>query len=348
MRRIFFIVLLFFCTVVSTARGVGAYAREACGAERSVSGGPIPEGYVSGSSSEVGVTFDFEGVEALLGWFDDGMPLEEVDEIADLPAHWLAQRLLHRNDPDVETTFAEAMRAFATGGDSLAAADYLLPAAFERRQEIRELMGALRESHDAEERVAEVFPEVDLNFKTYFTAVGWQWGDAMSTSLDGVPVQVFNLTIIDRSYGRSLEEKADAFDNVLAHELFHSAVGERFDEPSTVEQTALWLVWNEGMAHWVADADTVRSMDGETLTRLRKSTFEGLARVGEVVFDTRRSRDDRLQTLLGATVGSYWSKSVAMAGLFMALDIEAALGRERLLECARRGPEYFVLTYTLL
>lgn len=306
--------------------------------------------------------FDTESVDALLKWFDDGSPLEAIPELTTLPANRFMEQLLLQNEVDAGP-FADALAAFA---EDHTRSEYLLAEAYTRREQIAALARAVADPSVAEgvlQYVMDYFPQ-DFDagqlpaYEVWFTATGWQWGDAMMFSYDpetlevgegGKPATIFDLTLISSLYGNGVQEQLGTFKNVLKHELFHAVLADyrtlkQIPEPETTEEQADYLLYNEGIAHYLANPEIFRQQSDE-LKEKEQAAFRRYSEQRRVIFDATRPEEVRMAAIQQGVQGPYWDKYIAVTGLFMAARIEQLGGRELLRECIARGPEYFIDTY---
>ena len=262
--------------------------------------------------------------------------------------------------------FADALAAFSADSTRT---EYLLAEAYSRREHLAELVDRLSDPAVTSyiwEYVTGFFPDdfptAELPpYEVFFTATGWHLGDAMvfsynpetygiaddETADGGKPVIMFNLTLVSSFYGDSAEQQIRSFQNVMAHELFHALLSDyrawrQIPPPQTIEERALFALYNEGIAHYLADGEVIRS-HGDELKEKEQEVRRRFEEQWRVIFDPDQPDEIREAALRdGTQAASYWDKYIAVTGLFMTADIDLQGGRELLRECIARGPEYFV------
>jgi len=289
----------------------------------------------------------------------------------------LAGELLLGEEPE-SVPFESALGLFADGfearqgvwpgssRDSAAVAGWLLPVAFDNRVAIDSLSRAMTDPSVTKEaigRVADYFPKdfsPSASYDVFFTATGWQWGDAMTFSYEseggvyrlsdeGRPAMMFNLTLVAETYGADTRARIATCGNVLAHELFHAMLADYRSvhgiAPSeTFERQLAENLFNEGLAHYIADGEMIRS-EYERFRDRETAAFDTLSEKSAVIFDPEVAPELRRQAIDEGLYGPYWSKYVCVAGLFAAYHIEQYGGTELLVECVEKSPEFFVETY---
>ncbi len=314
--------------------------------------------------------FRTESIEALLAWFDDGSPIEAIPDLTPLFANRLMEQVVFLREMGEKVPFADALGVFASDTTH---ADYLLAEAYSRRERLAELVAELSDpavTRHIWEYVTGFFPD-DFPadelppYEVFFTATGWHLGDAMVFSYNpetckitddedtddaAKSVVMFNLTLVSSLYGDSAEQQIRSFQNVMAHELFHALLSDyrawrQIPTPRTIEEQALFTLYNEGIAHYLADGAFIRSRGDELNDRelAARRRFEEQWRVICNPDQPDELREAALRE--GTQAASYWDKYIAVTGLFMAAHIDRRGGRELLRECIARGPEYFVETW---
>ncbi len=311
--------------------------------------------------AQLRMQFHTESVDSLLAWFDEGTPSDAIPVLTTLPANRFMEQLLLHNEAG-GTSFSDALAAFA---DDRTHPDYLLAEAYTRRKQIATLAQAMVDPAVTEgvwQYVIDYFPQ-DFDagqfpaYEVWFTATGWQWGDAMTFSYNpenyeigdvGKPAIIFNLTLICSLYGEGLQQQLSTFQNVLKHELFHAVLADyrtlkQIPEPETIEELADYSLYNEGIAHYLANAEMFREQ-GDALKEKEQAAFKRYSEQRRVIFDANQPDEVRMAAIQEGLQGPYWDKYICVTGLFMAARIEQYGGRELLRECIARGPKYFIET----
>lgn len=312
--------------------------------------------------------FHTESVDSLLSWMDRGCDKGSMAVLTRQPATQLMEQLLKKQEeqaPDFKSVLATYHP-----GDSLSGSAYLLNTAYKRQADLKQLLDALQGSNFSEEvynRVLSYFPEdyeVPRTYEVFFTATGWKWGDAMTfrytpnggaytLSQKGIPAMIFNLTLVAELYGKTLEQRLKTMKNVMAHELFHAVLSDyknahwKFWEQNNIEQETMYIMFNEGFAHYLADKeklDAGYASNGELKT-IENKAFQSLSDSISVVFDGNQPKKARINAVRSGTYGKYWNKYICISSLFMAYHLEEAFGKAALKECIVKGPHYFMKKY---
>jgi hypothetical protein len=168
------------------------------------------------------------------------------------------------------------------------------------------------------------------------------------------PVVLVNLTDV-LAYGADTRERVDAFEHVLAHELFHA--GMRVVEPglpgwapyrparNEVAFVAKAML-EEGVGHYIDFRDRPGSDSLFTWKPSSREThaFERLQSAIRHVraADTRARRSEIAEM---AVAGPTWGKYGAISGMFAAHRIEAARGEDALRQAIADGPAEFLRVY---
>ncbi len=349
----------------------------ACGAGRATGAGTTVEADTAiGAEAQPRLLFHTGAVETLLAWFDNGCPAETIRELTLQPANRLMEQIVMSREKTGVPPFADALTAFAADPTRSIHTGYMLAEAYSLREHLAGLVERLTEPAVTEhiwEYVTGFFPD---DFPTgelppcevFFTATGWHLGDAMVFMYDpetceiaddeptngaSKPVIMFNLTIVGSSYGDAVEQQIISFQNVMAHELFHAMLSDyrawrQIPPPQTIEEQALFALYNEGIAHYLADGEFIRSR-GDELKEIELAARSRFEEQWRVICDPALPDELREAALRNGTqASSYWDKYIAVTGLFMAAHIDRQGGRELLRECITRGPEYFVKTWERL
>jgi hypothetical protein len=321
----------------------------------------------TGAMAQLRLQFHTESVEALLAWFDNGFPAEAIPKLTPLPANRLMEQMVMLRETGDVSPFADALAAFA---DDSTRTDYLLADAYSRREHIAGLVEKLANPAVTEHIWQYVtgffpddFPADELPpYEVFFTATGGHVGDAMVFSYNpatykiedsGKPVILFNLTLVSSLYGDTVGQQIHSFQNVMAHELFHALLSDyrtwrQIPPPRTIEDRAFLALYNEGIAHYLADGEFIRSQ-GDELKDREQAARARYEEQWRVICDPDQPDELREAALRdGTQAASYWDKYIAVTGLFMAADIDRLGGHELICECVARGPEYFVETWQKL
>ncbi len=165
-------------------------------------------------------------------------------------------------------------------------------------------------------------------YEVFLTATGWYLGDAMVFSYDtetyeiadgGKPVIMFNLTLVSSSYGDTVEQQIGSFQDVMTHELFHALLSDyrawrQVPQPQTIEERALLALYNEGIAHYLADGEFIDRHGDEMKDRemVARSRYEEQWRVICDPTQPDEIREAALQS--GIQASSYWDKYIAVTG----------------------------------
>ncbi len=196
--------------------------------------------------------------------------------------------------------------------------------------------------------------------RVYFVIASQATFDAvtMATGVPGesAPVVLVNLTDV-LSYGVTTEERVEALEHVLAHELFHAGMRqvesalpgwEAFrGVPASDFEFIAKVMLDEGVAHYI---DWRNRPGSDSLFTWKPSSREtrAFAQLGIACRRLGRrdeSRADRREVLQLAANGPLWSKYGAISGMFAAYRIEMARGLEGLRRVAAEGPAEFLRTY---
>lgn len=315
--------------------------------------------------------FNMESVDSLLSWMKKGCNKKCIIALSEQPAMQIMEQLLMSNERKT-SDFKTALEIF-NPNDSISGNIYMLNEAYKSRFDIAALAENLKKSNFAKrvyKRVSSFFPKdysAIRNYEVFYTAVGWKWGDAMSfnytfnkgkyeVSDTGTPAIIFNLTLVCKLYGKTLCVRQACLENVMSHELFHAIFSDYIQKKwkpwnnEDVDENTLYLMLNEGMAHYIADGDLLRRKydKDNNLRQKEKLAFASLADHVKIIFNENEKDSIRKDVLNAGLYGKYWSKYICITGLFMAYHIERYYGREELQKCIEKGPLYFVRKYKSL
>jgi hypothetical protein len=206
------------------------------------------------------------------------------------------------------------------------------------------------------------------NYEVFYTAVGWHWGDAMQFEYNvkdgeyiisdqkGTPAFIFNLTLVCMLYGDNATEQINTMIQVMSHELFHAIFSDYTNsnwlswDNENIRNYALFLMLNEGLGHYIADNELLRTdyHKDDKLKQKEKQAFVSLSDNAKVIFNPENKEEIRSETLNAGTFGEYWTKYICIAGMFMIYQIEQYYGTEGVKECIKNGPVYFLKKYESL
>ena len=316
--------------------------------------------------------FHTESVDSLLVWMQDGCNKNNIDNLVLQPATQLMEQLLRHNEKGDIPTFKETLQEF-NRKDTLSGNIYMLNTAYRKQAEMENLINKIRNTDFSENvynRVLKYFPESYVpsrNYEVFFTPVGWQWGDAMMFSYivkdgkylisgEGTPAFMFNLTIVSMLYGDNTTQQMSALEDVMSHELFHAVFFDytnsnwSFGNNENINNTALTLMLNEGVAHYIADGELLRS-DYDKDDNLKQKELQAFALLSDgvkIIFNTEYSDEIRRNAIHSGTFGDYWTKYMCIPGMFMSYQIEQHYGIEGIQECVKNGAIYFMKKYESL
>lgn len=312
--------------------------------------------------------FQTESVDSILIWMQKDCPKNTIHKLAIQPGSQLMEQLLKKQEQDV-VNYENALKDF-NYKDSTSGSSYLLNDAYKKRFEIIDILNEIKSfdfSEDVYKRAIKYFPDnytPPRNYEVFFTATGWKWGDAMSFSYitkngeysvsdTGTPAIIFNLTLVCMTYGNTLTERMDALKDVMSHELFHAIFSDYIKsnwhswDNENIDNNTLSLMLNEGLAHYISDGKLLREdyTKDDKLKQKEKKAFTLLSDSAKVIFNVKKSDEERKSALNSGLFGKYWGKYICITGLFMAYHIEQYNGTESLKECIKNGPLYFIKTY---
>lgn len=310
------------------------------------------------------IAVNSNSVDSIFRWFNNGFPANEIQSLVKIPGNQIMEQLF-LNKEEGAITFSDALLYFSRE-QYLLDNSYLLNDAYNKQEEIDRLAKALIDSTSNDKIIEYVKGYFPSDFKSsnvyniYFTCTGWQWGDAMAfnyikegdnfiISKKGNPAIIFNLTIVCSTYGKTLEKQITSYKKVLAHELFHIflndyIVGKNYYIPEQIESKLLFMLMNEGIAHYIADSDNI-SLNYNTLKEKEKSCFSLFNEKAEIIFDDSKDMESRNKALNEGLYGAYWSKYICVTGLFISHYIYQYGGHDLLKECIEKGPNYFIEKY---
>lgn len=322
------------------------------------------------SKAQNRLVFHAKSVNSLLEWMHNGCNKKDIAGLTTQPATQIMEQLLKgedKNAPDFKTALEEFNRYDSTSGSV-----YLLNRAYRNRQKITKLLSAIKKTDfatDVYKRAIHYFPNNYIpprNYNVFLTAVGWQWGDAMtfkymvkngkySLSEHGTPAIIFNLTIVRALYGKTLPKQVENMENVMSHEMFHAILYDYIKthwhswDNKNVKNDALFSMFNEGMAHYIANGNILRKKYhiDSMLRQREKMAFHDLSDSAKVIFKSKNIEKEQA-ALNAGLYGKYWNKYICMTGMFMVYHIEQYYGAKELTKCIENGPIYFIKKYEAL
>jgi len=305
-----------------------------------------------------------QSVDSLLVWFDNGLSADKIPYLSAIPENQIMEQLLFRKEKKA-ILFSDALYNFSSNHYS-PQNDYLLNTVYEDKEQIRllkqEIKRTIFESQPIEYLKA-FFPDdfiLSPEYNIFFCATGWQWGDAMAFNYiinddnyilaqEGTSGIIFNLTIINSTYGKTVEEKVATFRKVLKHELFHALLsdyiaGKSYYSPQQIESQTLYMLMNEGMAHFVDDTDFINE-NYNNLREKEEENFSLFSEKAKIIFDEKEPFQVRKEAMVNGLFGPYWNKYICITGLFMTYHIYQFGGQELLKECIEKGYRFFIDKY---
>lgn len=317
------------------------------------------------------LVFHTAAVDSLLLWMQHGCRQDNIQNFIDLPANQIMEQLMKVSVSDAPS-FISVLESFNCG-NSASGVPYLLYEACENQDEIRQLLSMIGESDLSGKvygRVTRYFPHsytIPRQYEVFFSATGWKWGDAMAfdyitknakieLAANGTPAMIFNLTLVSSLYGDTREKQLHVLENVMSHELFHAVFSDYINtnwnqwQPESMEDRLLYILINEGIAHYISDREKLLDSyaAGLDLKEKEAAAFSMLSDSLEVIFDTERDQRTREHALQSGTYGRYWNKYICISGMFIAFHIEQHEGESGLIECIEKGPSTFLKKYMAL
>lgn len=314
------------------------------------------------------IVLDTKAASSLLEWFSSDCPRSEIERLVTIPANQLMeQSLLHAEDD--AKPFSVALEEFSQNGSTLNNL-YLLNDAYSKRLEIAELVGKLSIANYSESIYSNVIKYFPLGYTpprcydVYFDATGWKWGDAQCFSYtkegdkytisdSGTPVIVFNLTLVTSTYGKTIEAQLSTLTKVMSHELFHAILSDysnqhwNFDSNANRSSKLKYLLMNEGIAHYLADANMLNEkyVSDSLLRQQEKRSFDTLSEKMKVIADPTKAYEEVQNVFNKGLSGPYYEKYICITGMFMAYHIEQQYGIDEIRKCIEHGPQYFIERY---
>ena len=152
--------------------------------------------------------------------------------------------------------------------------------------------------------------------------------------------------------GETVDERFIGTLSVVAHEVFHAAFGVHKDNSPiwhdyyikhrTYLDQLLDLTQNEGIAHYLTFEQRFRGYLPPDWNQKVRASFEQFNEsAGELLSPSIPSHRAN-ELIRTSNTASYWDSYGAITGLFIARQIDQALGRARLVETVASGPfDYF-------
>lgn len=319
------------------------------------------------NEADTNILRDFSSTQALLDWFDNGMPESEIDKIAALPGMQLMEHNTLLCEKCSQPSFADALRQFRT--DTTSTDIYGISLAYQGRKPIEALMNVLIDNNFCDSAfayAAKFIPQdhkTDVKFSSYFVPTGWSMGDAYvrnvvcngnkySLSNSGEPTSFFNLQIISRNYGDTPEEQMDALKGVTAHEIFHLLFANYKESSSNYQsisgndytQQLLSIIHNEGIAHYICYRSDMKT-SFEAFEKYRAGAFETLNNMVVIINSDTTSESTKDELIARSNRGNFWNKYGAISGMFMAYHIENELGFNALIKTVELGDMSYPQAY---
>ncbi len=241
---------------------------------------------------------------------------------------------------------------------------------------MKELLANIRRRNFAQRvasTVEQLFPadaKVSTTIPLYFVAFGHQNLDAYVRRViweNDIPIFVGEgegeLTIVVNLakaiyYGRTVDERFIGLLSVVAHEVFHAALGVYKDSSpqwkdyyrthqSYVDQL-LDLTQNEGIAHYLTFGQrTGGNLPPDWDEKISQSFAEFCRSAAEL--SSARVTPQRAHYLISTSnTSEYWKSYGAITGMFIARTIDQKLGRAALAETISNGADDFYRKYKLL
>ncbi len=303
-----------------------------------------------------------------LEWLNQENKSQSISRIAMLPANQLMEQLLLQNEKEAET-FATILSKFLQG-DSLPEIDYLINDACSQKEEITELIQHISKNDfldEVYERAGYYFPNTwqpNSTYEVFFSVTGWKWGDAMTfkyecknnkyqLSQSGKSAIIFNLTLVNTTYGQSIDQKIKTLQNVMSHEVFHALFADFNKEKwkgngnKSFADEVIILMFNEGLAHYIANGKEIAEIynQSQNIKDKEKKAFETLRDKAKVIFSDDEDITKKRELALQGTYGQFWDKYLCIPALFMAYHIEKYQGREGIELCLKNGFHFFIKVY---
>jgi Putative zinc dependent peptidase (DUF5700) len=326
---------------------------------------------------QLNLGLNYQSADFIFKWFDNQSNDKVLDSILNEPGIQIMEenvRSLSESDANSIKTFKEELQQFDVR-DSGSKNTYGIDLAWSMRDKSVKLLEKIKREEINDSIVKRALDFIPLDYPVeaecniYFVLTGWAWGDAYVCNVkkingkfriadEGEPSIVVNLTIMTKLYGETPDDQTKVVYGILAHELFHLAFANyrklspnysRIPEISEVEKL-FEIVHNEGIAHYVDKR--LEIIEGyETNPKFKEGERQSLHNLS-LAFDQLRdssiAHSEKQNLLRQASVGKYWAKYGAIAGMFMAYHIEKESGKIALSECIRKGPWNFLQQYNNL
>jgi hypothetical protein len=327
--------------------------------------------FTTNSIAQNKLIFKAEAVDSLLIWMQNGCGKSNITNLVKQPSNQLMSQILSKREKNVPE-FKKALEEF-NYNDSTSGSIYLLNEAYKRQLEISELLKEIKKSNFSEnvyKRAIKYFPDNYIpprNYEVFFTALGWQWGDAMSfdykinngeylLSDKGTPAIIFNLTLVSMTYGNTIQQQMKAMENIMSHELFHAILSDytkvhwNQKTENSLHDEMFFLMLNEGIAHYIANGSEIAVVyeQSQYIKAKESNAFEVLGEKAKIIFADNQTLDHRRKIVKEGTFGPFWEKYICITGLFLIYHIEQYYGVEEIMECVKNGPLYFIKRYETL
>jgi len=320
-------------------------------------------------SAQERIRFHTESIDSLFSWLKRGNPQNEINALSKVPANQIMEQLFLSNQKNTQS-FAHVLNKFVQHEQDSTDL-YLLKSAFKLKNDITALIRKVTNPSYSDKLynyVLEYFPKnyvLTSPIDVYFTATGWEWGDAIvfSYEKDGDRYMVnqgnnqaiiFNATIICSTYGKTLDERVKTLERVFSHETFHFMLHQLMETEGNsiffstdIMDKTLSYLFDEGIAHYVADHEFIkkRYTSSDEMKEIEQRNRIQFAEKAQIIFNPTDSLEVREEALEEGLYGKYWDKYVCITGLFMAYHIEQHGGLDALKRCIVNGPLEFIREY---
>ncbi|MFC2079395.1 hypothetical protein ACFLSZ_05405 [Candidatus Bipolaricaulota bacterium] len=164
--------------------------------------------------------------------------------------------------------------------------------------------------------------------------------DAFVRFHDGKNAAIFDLYRFS-TYSQNPADLVSIVRNLITHEFSHIRIHENHLEPphdAPIEQVLRHILFNEGIAHFLAYDRDVSSVDWDTEDLLEKKRKAYSSLRHEFSTCSASNRED---VLIRATSGKFWDKFAAVSGLFAVADyyVQHQKNLESLTQLYLQGPD---------
>lgn len=327
------------------------------------------------SHFNVRLSINYESADRAIGLFEglsgngrDIVPLRgsriALATTADLARRRLTVEQLERSLDDIKFGQVDADDVFRMkeARANVAAMKELL-ANIKRRNLAQRVASTVEQLFPASASVATTIPLYFVafghqNLDAYVRRVVWE-GDVpiFVGEGEGELTIVVNLTKAVR-YGRTVDERFIGTLSVVAHEVFHAALGvykdsspqwkEYYRTHQTYVDQLLDLTQNEGIAHYLTfEQRTGGNLPPDWDEKIAQS-FDEFCRSAAELSSARISPQRAHYLISTSNTSEYWKSYGAITGMFIARTIDSKLGRAALAETITNGADDFYRKYKLL